>query len=155
MAIAWSKVNKISYIEHHDFYEGVMPNGVSFFIDKEDYDFVSTNKWHLCDGYLKSTQHGLMHRYLKREQLSGKLQVDHINNNRLDNRKGNLRVVTQQENLHKKKVYSSNKSGYPGVKWNARLNKWQAQITRNKQRIHLGVFDELQDAIVARKKAEL
>jgi hypothetical protein len=75
--------------------------------------------------------------------------------NKLDNRKSNLRVVTQQENLHKKSVYKTNSSGHQGVKWNKSLNKWQVQITHNKKRIHLGVFDNLQDAIIARRKAEL
>jgi hypothetical protein len=149
-----SRVNKIAYIQRETYVEGILPCGTSFYIDTEDYAFVSSNMWHLCDGYLRSTKHGLLHRYLKREQLGEGLQVDHINLNRLDNRKGNLNVVTQQENLHKKKVYKSNKSGVQGVKWNKNLNKWQAQITRNKQRVHLGVFDNLQDAIVARKTAE-
>lgn len=156
MAIAWSKVNKIKYIEHSNFYEGIMPDGKSFYIDKEDFEFVSNNYWHYLkdDYYLKSTKHGLMHRAIMKDVLEEGMQVDHINRNRLDNRKINLRVVTQQENLQNKSVYKSNKSGYPGVKWNKKLGKWQVQITRNKKRVHLGVFDELQDAVVARKKAE-
>jgi hypothetical protein len=157
MATAYSRVNKIVYIERDDYYEGVLPSGRSFFIDKEDYEFVSTNYWHSLSGkelYLKSTKHGFLHRYLLKDKLNEKLQVDHINRNRLDNRRSNLRIVTQAENLHNKSRYKSNKSGYPGVKWNKRLEKWQAQITRNGVRRHLGVFNTKHEAIVARKLAE-
>ncbi|RJE47755.1 hypothetical protein A7K50_03430 [Dehalobacter sp. MCB1] len=81
--------------------------------------------------------------------------VDHINRNRLDNRKSNLRIVTFQENMNNKSLYKTNSSGHKGVKWNARLDKWQSQITHNKIRVHLGVYDELQDAIAARRTAEV
>lgn len=154
MAQFYSTVKPVSYVEYDDFYEGVMWDGGSFYISKEDYEFVSQNYWHYMDGYVKSTRHGLMHRHFMKEQLVEKLQVDHINNNRLDNRRSNLRVVTQQENLNKKTTYKSNTSGHPGIKWNKRLNKWQAQITRNKQRAHLGVFESFQEAVIARKIAE-
>jgi hypothetical protein len=150
----------IKYIEYDDYVEGILHNGVSFLFDKEDYDFVKRNSWHQINlnnennPYINSTKYGTLHRYLMRDKLSDKLQVDHINMNKLDNRKSNLRVVTQQENLHKKTVYKTNTSGHQGIKWNKHLNKWQVQITRNKKRVHLGVFANLQDAIIARRLAE-
>ena len=147
-------INKIKYVECGNHVEGIMPNGSVFYIDKEDYEIISNNYWHFLDGYLRSTKLGLMHRYLLGDELVGKLECDHINRNRLDNRKTNLRAVTRQENMKNKSIYKSNTSGYRGVKWNARLNKWQVQITKNKQRTHLGVFEELQDAIAARRFAE-
>lgn len=154
MAIAKSKINKIKYIEYKDFVEGIMPDGKSFYIDIEDFDIVKENYWHYCRGYLRSTRLGLMHRVLMKNNLVGEVEVDHINRNRLDNRKENLRIVTRQENMHNKSKYKTNTSGHRGIKWNKNLQKWQSQITVNKERIHLGVFDDLQDAIVARRKAE-
>jgi len=154
MARAYTRIIQIKYVEFNDHVEGIMPDGKIFYIDKEDYDFVKSNDWHYDDGYLRSTKLGKMHRCFMHNQLQQGLEVDHINRNRLDNRRSNLRVVTRQENMHNKSLYKTNKSGYPGIKWNKRLNKWQAQITFNKQRIHLGVFENLQDAIASRRLAE-
>ncbi|WP_119775916.1 HNH endonuclease [Dehalobacter sp. MCB1] len=148
--------NTIKYIELKDHYEGIMPDGQIFLFDKEDLDFVSNNYWHYLnkkDWYLRSTKFGLMHRALL--GANSNEFVDHINRNRLDNRKSNLRIVTFQENMNNKSLYKTNSSGHKGVKWNARLDKWQSQITHNKIRVHLGVYDELQDAIAARRTAEV
>lgn len=144
--------NKIKYIEYPTHIEGIMPNGEIFYVDNEDYEFVKTNFWHIHDGYIRSTKLGFMHRKLVNAQKG--IEVDHINRNRLDNRKTNLRLVTRQENMHNKSVYKTNSSGHSGVKWNKKLNKWMVQITRNKERKHLGIYENLQDAIIARKLAE-
>lgn len=156
MARAHSRIVQIKYIILDDYIEGIMPDGNTFYIDKDDFDFVQSNDWHYVNKiefYLRSTKLGLMHRLLinaKEDEF-----VDHINRNKLDNRKSNLRIVTKQENMHNKSNYKSNKSGYNGIKWNKNLNKWQVQITRNKKRQHLGVFDNIQDAIIARRTAEI
>ena len=149
-----SRINKIKYVILENHVEGVMPNGSIFCIDKEDYEIISENMWHYCDGYLRSTRLGLMHRFLMKNELRIGLEIDHIDRNRLNNRKSNLRIVTRQENNMNKSKYKTNNSGYPGVKWNKRLSKWQVQITINKKRIHLGVYDDFQDAVLARRKAE-
>lgn len=153
-----SNSNNIKYIELENHIEGILPDGYVFLIDKDDYSLIRNNSWHILnknsnDTYMRSTKLGLMHRLIM--NAPDDLQIDHINMNKLDNRKSNLQIVTQQENLHKKSMYKTNKSGCQGVKWNKTLNKWQVQITRNKQRIHLGVFDNLQDAVIARRKAEI
>lgn len=147
-----SRSNKILYIEHEDYIEGIMPDSKSFYFDKEFKEIVQNNCWHYIDGYMYSTKLGMMHRLFI--ELSEGFETDHINRNRLDNRKRNLRKVTRQENMHNKSIYKSNSSGCSGVKWNKRLNSWQVQITVNKKRVHLGVFKDLQDAIFARKTAE-
>lgn len=51
-------------------------------------------------------------------------------------------------------IQSNNTSGYKGVCWNKKSNKWYAQIRVNKKRIHLGSFTNIEDAIKARKEAE-
>ena len=73
--------------------------------------------------------------------------VDHINHNRLDNRKQNLRLCTQGENLRNKKV--------KGVTFDKRRNKWYARIMINRKNLHLGSFDTKEEAIEARKQAEI
>jgi hypothetical protein len=81
------------------------------------------------------------------------LEVDHINRDRLDNRRANLRVVTHAQNManHAKRI--TNTSGYRGVKWARRQKRWVAQISVNNVRHHLGFFLEIEDAARARDAA--
>ena len=81
-------------------------------------------------------------------------QIDHINRVRTDNRIANLRDISHKQNLQNAGKYSHNTSGHPGVCWNKRASKWQAQITHNQKHIHLGYFTTIEDAIAARKAAE-
>ena len=81
-------------------------------------------------------------------------QIDHINRIRTDNRSSNLREVTNNQNLQNKSKYSNNTSGHPGVCWCKQNSKWRATIRHNNKRIHLGYFDDIEDAIAARKAAE-
>lgn len=67
-----------------------------------------------------------------------KIVVDHINNEKLDNRLENIQLLSNRENCSKnsKKGYSK----YVGVSWNKRVNKWISQIQINGKRKHLGYF---------------
>lgn len=77
------------------------------------------------------------------------LEVDHINGDRSDNRKPNLRICTTSQNFMNRSKYNCNKSGHRGVYWNKHIPnpKWVAYITINKKRKHLGYFDNLEDRI--------
>ncbi len=79
--------------------------------------------------------------------------IDHKNGVRSDNRFSNLRDVTSSENQKNQRRRSDNTSGFVGVCWHKRANKWGAQIRVSGRRSHLGYFDELEDAIQARKEA--
>ena len=61
--------------------------------------------------------------------------VDHINHNKLDNRKVNLRVCTDMENSKNKGLRKDNKSGVTGVVWNNEKNKWTVNIRCNNKRM--------------------
>lgn len=80
-------------------------------------------------------------------------QIDHINGERSDNRFVNIRSVTAQENARNQKVRSRNTSGVMGVK-TYRPGMWRAAIEVDGKRKHLGVFDNFEDAVNARKEAE-
>ena len=68
--------------------------------------------------------------------------IDHINEVKTDNRIGNLRLATHQQNMQNQhSPYSSNTSGYRGVCWCKKKNKWLAQIAVNKKRKHIGYFN--------------
>jgi hypothetical protein len=95
-------------------------------------------------GYVKysSRKDGLNNNLLHRIIMDNPddKQVDHINNNKLDNRKENLRVCTHQENSFNKKKNSNNTSGYKGVCWHKQKDKWAAQIQVNGKVKFLGCF---------------
>lgn len=82
-------------------------------------------------------------------------EVDHINHDRKDNRWCNLREVSSDENQRNSSLRSDNTSGVVGVNLTAN-GKWIARINTGSRgsRKHLGVFENLEDAIKARIKAE-
>lgn len=83
-----------------------------------------------------------------------KASIDHINRNRLDNRIANLRDVSHKQNLQNASKRSDNTSGYTGISRHRLAGKWQAHITHNQKSIYLGLFENLEDAVTARKAAE-
>ena len=82
-------------------------------------------------------------------------ELDHIDGNPGNDRPSNLRSVSHQENCRNRKVYATNKSGVPGVSWNARDGKWMAHIHIGKRMKNLGMFANKSDAIAAREAAEV
>lgn len=79
---------------------------------------------------------------------------DHINRNKLDNRKNNLRIVTYQANIINSNENMCNTSGVKGVGYEKRRNKWYAKMIFNGKNIWLGYFDDFESAVKARRKAE-
>jgi hypothetical protein len=95
-----------------------------------------------------------MHRIIMRPS-DGRV-VDHINHNGLDNRRSNLRVLTDNENRQNMSgLQSNNSSGFRGVNFHRRLNKWMAYTNVDKRRIHLGYFDTAEEAGQASLEARL
>lgn len=85
-----------------------------------------------------------------------KFDVDHKNGVTDDNRWVNLRDVTHVENMQNLRgPRSDNKSGYLGVTWNEKCQKWRAQIkTGDKKRLHIGMFERPELAHHAYLKAK-
>ena len=135
-------------------------DGITFLVSAENYEeFVYGYRFCLDrDGYVKYSgrKDGLCNKLLHRIIMGAPedFVVDHINRNPLDNRRDNLRIVTQQENCMNLTISKNNKSGVPGVCWDKDANKWVAKITYKYKRIHLGRFEKLEDARKARKDAE-
>ena len=81
-------------------------------------------------------------------------QIDHINHNGFDNRISNLRVVSDAENKRNTSKSSRNKSGHLGVSWDKITSKWFACIRVDGKTKYLGQFEEIQNAVAARKAAD-
>ena len=82
-------------------------------------------------------------------------EVDHINHIRKDNRWFNLRAVTHNENCRNISMQKVNKSGFNGICWHKKAGKWQAYISVQGRCIHLGYFTDKNNAISARKEANI
>jgi hypothetical protein len=83
------------------------------------------------------------------------LEVDHIWHNKLDNRKSVLRLATPSQNNMNMILRKDNTTGFKGVGFLKKKNKYRARIMINRKEIGLGWFDKIEDAIEARKRAEL
>jgi len=86
------------------------------------------------------------------ENPENKSCVDHIDNNRLNNRIDNLRFATHQENGMNQKLSSNNKSGIKGVYFDKLKKKWIAQIMINRKMKYLGTFNTKDEAKTARQE---
>jgi hypothetical protein len=81
--------------------------------------------------------------------------VDHINRNKLDNRKSNLRIVTRKQNNQNLSLSKRNTSGTRGVCFVKKANKWRSKISINGKETHIGLYSTYEEAVDARKNAEL
>ena len=111
------------------------------------------------DGYIQIRIHKVLYRAhrLAFLYMTGKLpkkDVDHINQIRADNRWENLRDANATINSRNSKLYKTNKSGVPGVRFIKSRGRWRSEICVNYRNIFLGYFKTIQDAINARKDAE-
>jgi len=82
-------------------------------------------------------------------------EIDHIDNDKVNNKLSNLREASRSQNEINIGVKHNNKSGYLGVSWVDRKSKWLAQVTRDKVRYHVGWFDDPREAAIARDKAAI
>lgn len=81
--------------------------------------------------------------------------IDHINGDKSDNRIANLREVPRIENARNVSLYKSNKSGVPGVMWEASHQAWAVKINYDGRQRRVGRFKLFDDAVAARKAAEI
>lgn len=129
-------------------------------VDDEDYNWLNQWSWWVeKKGYAvrKESWGGRRHRlYLHRELLRvGPHQIiDHINGNRLDNRRVNLRIVSPTINSRNRLLSTRNKTGHNGIYWVQRVKMFEAYITVKRRRVYLGIFKDLEKAIEARKAGE-
>ena len=124
-------------------------------IDIEDLPIVSPHSWCLSKtGYAVARINGKtvkMHRMLT--QCPATKVVDHVNGDRLDNRRRNLRICSPKENSRNKGMGRNNQSGFPGVSKTSN-GKWRVRIMVNRKEIALGRYAAMEEAIQVRREAE-
>lgn len=116
-------------------------------IDDGDYELVSKRKWHMVSrGYVKSNHYAgggkanqmtetvSLHRFIMHPPTG--VVVDHVNGDKLDNRRSNLRLCSQKNNTRNAKLSKRNTSGYKGVFWASHANLWRVRVGNK----HVGYF---------------
>lgn len=128
-----------------------LTQGFETIVDDEDFDFLMQWSWCYHKGYAVNTKTGrhlYMHRMVNKTPQG--FQTDHVNLDRLDNRRSNLRTVTRAENNINRVVKANSTSKYKGVSWQKRHKNWIAQIKPiGSPRIYLGTFKDELDAATA------
>jgi len=121
-------------------------------VDDEDYEYLTQWNWQYRGGYAarsvrkagEKRKSIFMHRVIN--ETPSDMQTDHIDQNKLNNSRGNLRSCSIGENGRNRKLQINNKSGFRGVYSNK--NKWYASIGINGKRIYLGTFQNKIDAAI-------
>ena len=147
-------------IKDFDNYEisnfGNVKNSITGKILKPGIDGNGYYKIHLCKDGKTFTK--AIHKLVSNAFLPNPLNkrcVDHADNNRLNNNVENLRFASNQENNMNSKIRRDNTSGFKGVRFDKKSNKWKAEICINGTKQHLGYFENIENAVNARvKKAE-
>lgn len=131
-------------------------------VDDNDFEWLNQWKWYLGSNKryatrCKSRKLGKKRVYLHRLIMDAKKgeEVDHINGDKIDNRRENLRICTTMQNKHNYKIPITNTSGYKGVGWHKRDKKWTARIRVNYKLIHLGYYVDKIEAALAYNKAAI
>jgi hypothetical protein len=113
-----------------------MLEGLRF--DPEDAEFIHSRKWVLSpQGYVRSGKHLVLHRHLTGAGV-GQI-VDHVNGDRLDNRRANLRICDRVGSNQNRRARRDSKAPFKGITRNG--NKWLAQIMVQKRYYRLGLFE--------------
>lgn len=136
-------------------------SGACVLVDDALFDELSKEAWSLyANGYCaRKDPSTLAVLYLHREvmRLSGVDvvgdRVDHINQDKLDNRLSNLRLASQSQNMCNRGKTSANTSGYKGVFFHPQTGKWRACVKKDYKQYYLGLFQDKKDAARAYNKA--
>lgn len=149
-------------ITYGGLYDGVTSEKIDeFIIDTEDLPKVKYHKWrfshkHIVTGLpANKTQRELSWVVLGLDNRTEKgIVIDHINCNPKDNRKQNLRICKQSENVQNKSFMSNNTSNFIGVSYRKDRDRYDPEIRKNSIRCHLGYTKTLEEAVYKRYYAE-
>lgn len=148
--------------------EIVLSRGKVAWVDDVDFEWLNQWSWtfHGRYAYRKGrSSEGVLYKksILMHRQILGvvdqsrDVEVDHINHDKLDNRRSNLRVCGRSQNLANQRLSSKSKSGYKGVCFleGCTERPWSAYVTTNKKRVYLGYFETKEEAAAVYNQAAL
>ena len=139
-----------------------LSQGCEALVDDKDFEMLNKFKWFYsprgkyCHYATKTKKikgsrkciNTYMHRLIMGLERGDNKQVDHINGNGLDNRKGNLRFCTTSQNFQNTQNFN-NKNGYKGVVFHKKTGKYTARIWKNYKRYSLKYHKTPQEAAIA------
>ena len=155
--------NKYKFLKDSRTVEILFPNGDSFFIDREDFVKVSAYTWHKgkrgypiahtsrkdVDGHKTIT----LHRYLL--GFPQNCDIDHIDGNKMNNRRSNLLICSHQQNSFNQKMRNTNTSGYYGVSQMKSCGRYEAYIHVDGKKKYLGLYKTAEEAAQVRDDAAI
>jgi len=131
-------------------------------VSDEDYAHAKQFRWYMSDGYVVRTMYRpdgsktsiSMHRDLMQIAHGDEMEVDHVDRDRLNNQRENLRKATRWENErnHEREEHYSRKVG---VTFDESRGKWKAQASLDGVYVYLGLFEREETAILARLRWEV
>ncbi len=143
-----------------------LSKGFVTIVDEEDYEWLNQWKWSFSKAGYSFRSHYLgkiggkyrakgilMHRIILK--TPDNMYSDHINGDKLDNRRCNLRICDQSFNMKNMNRHKDNSSKYKGVCWSKKEEKWKARICTDYNTINLGTFDNEHEAAQAYNEAAI
>lgn len=141
-------------IRENGYMRCVMRNGTSFIFDPGDENIVRQHAWSLARGHVRAAENGkniYLHRLIM--GAAENEQVDHINMDKTDNRRCNLRLASHAENQRNKGLRADSTTGFKGVCFDKRAGNYVAYINADGVRTYLGRFSDKYKAAKAYDKA--
>jgi hypothetical protein len=131
----------------------MLTQGKKAVVDDSDFEWLNQWKWRFHHGYASRTSKNIMMHRVLNDTPEG-FDTDHINRDKLDNRRCNLRTTTRSHNNLNAPAQSNSKSGVRGVWFSHQWDRWYAQIKVDGKRLCLGSSKSKEAAIKLRRDAE-
>ena len=132
---------------------GERGRGLAVLVDEADYERLNRYRWYLLkgSGYAVRTTPRPQHKtvYMHREVITDVgpgMEVDHINRNRLDNRRANLRVASRSLNAQNLTPRTDGSSRHRNVHWCTEKQRWVVKVRLNGRRHYVGSFTDEETA---------
>ncbi len=131
----------------------LLTQGAVAMVDDADFEQVNRYRWCLSKDVRSSyamrrrgNTRERMHRFILGLSSGNGLEVDHIDDNGLNNQKSNLRICSRSENKRRARKRSDSQSPYKGVRPPRKGHRWEASIEAKGKRLHLGSFTTAEEA---------
>ncbi len=132
-------------------------------VSDQDYEELLQWRWGFHGKYahrvewIKGGKGKMKHFYMHRQIMNTPtgFDTDHINGDKLDNRRENLRISSRSQNNANMSKLSNNTSGFRGVSWDRRAKKWQARLNKDSQLVYCARFDTKEAAARAYNQKSL